>query len=204
MAEELKPLWASVQQVPYSTMGYGGGAQLLDNTGACIGYVITLNKSEDHNPKELDSAVFRAVEGASNNELRARHDERKKIIAQGCIHTVKAEDRDKGARVDVSEWQAEQREYFQAPIVEIVSEYAAWRDARESAHIERIEAVNESYRSALDAADDAIREMFRYYDGGETRGSYDGKPERNQLRKAGYDVRAALAKSDASLGKEIG
>lgn len=47
-------------------------------------------------------------------------------------------------------------------------------------------------REALKVADDAIREMFRYYDGGETRGSYDGKPERAQLRKAGYVVRAAL------------
>lgn len=45
---------------------------------------------------------------------------------------------------------------------------------------------------ALKIADDAINEMFRYFDGGETRGSYDGKPERNQLRKAGYAVRAAL------------
>jgi len=46
---------------------------------------------------------------------------------------------------------------------------------------------------ALEAADGAIREMFRYFDGGETRGSYDGKPERAQLRKAGYRTTAALA-----------
>jgi len=44
----------------------------------------------------------------------------------------------------------------------------------------------------LKVADDAINEMFRYFDGGETRGSYDGKPERNQLRKAGYKTRAAF------------
>ena len=48
---------------------------------------------------------------------------------------------------------------------------------------------------ALRVADDAIKEMFRYYDGGETRGSYDGKPERAQLRKAGYTARAAIAKA---------
>lgn len=46
---------------------------------------------------------------------------------------------------------------------------------------------------ALEKADAAIREMFRYYDGGETRGSYDGKPERAQLRKAGYATTKALA-----------
>lgn len=45
---------------------------------------------------------------------------------------------------------------------------------------------------ALKLCDEAITEMFRYYDGGETRGSYDGKPERLQLRKAGYAARAAL------------
>jgi hypothetical protein len=51
----------------------------------------------------------------------------------------------------------------------------------------------ERLRDALKVADDAIREMFRYFDGGETRGSYDGKPERNQLRMAGQVTRAALA-----------
>lgn len=49
-------------------------------------------------------------------------------------------------------------------------------------------------REALREISAAIDEMFRYYDGGETRGSYDGKPERAQLRKAGYTARAALAK----------
>ena len=48
---------------------------------------------------------------------------------------------------------------------------------------------------ALRVADAAIKEMFRYYDGGETRGSYDGKPERAQLRKAGYATSAAIAKA---------
>jgi len=47
-------------------------------------------------------------------------------------------------------------------------------------------AHTEAIAGALEQANDAIKEMFRYYDGGETRGSYDGKPERNQLRKAGY------------------
>lgn len=45
---------------------------------------------------------------------------------------------------------------------------------------------------ALQTADAAIAEYFRYLDGGEMRGSYDGKPERNQLRKAGYATRALL------------
>lgn len=53
-------------------------------------------------------------------------------------------------------------------------------------------AENVALREALRIASEAITEMFRYYDGGETRGSYDGKPERNQLRKAGYTIAAAL------------
>ena len=48
---------------------------------------------------------------------------------------------------------------------------------------------------ALRVADAAIKEMFRYYDGGETRGSYDGKPERAQLRKAGYATSRAIARA---------
>lgn len=55
-------------------------------------------------------------------------------------------------------------------------------------------------REALGVADAAIKEMFRYYDGGETRGSYDGKPERNQLRKAGYATTAALKGTDYGRG----
>ncbi|MBS87184.1 MAG: hypothetical protein CL858_29555 [Cupriavidus sp.] len=47
-------------------------------------------------------------------------------------------------------------------------------------------------REALGVADAAIKEWFRYLHGGEMRGSYDGKPEREQLRKAGYVTTAAL------------
>ena len=64
---------------------------------------------------------------------------------------------------------------------------------------ERIARLREERRrlvEALKVADDAIKEMFRYYDGGETRGSYDGKPERAQLRKAGYATRAMIAAAD--------
>lgn len=65
-------------------------------------------------------------------------------------------------------------------------------DERAAAHIEAQAEDLARIRGALVIADAAIAEMFRYFDGGETRGSYDGKPERNQLRKAGYVTRAAL------------
>ena len=50
----------------------------------------------------------------------------------------------------------------------------------------------ERLRKVVKTANDAIAEYVRYLDGGEMRGSYDGKPERNGLRKAGYATRAAL------------
>lgn len=53
-------------------------------------------------------------------------------------------------------------------------------------------------REALAKSEDAMSEMFRYYDGGETRGSYDGKPERAQLRTAWRIARAALNAKDAA------
>lgn len=56
--------WHSVKTVPRSTMGYGGGTMLLDKDGACIGYVVTLNKSENCDPVALDSAVFHALSTA--------------------------------------------------------------------------------------------------------------------------------------------
>ena len=47
--------------------------------------------------------------------------------------------------------------------------------------------------TALDAAEKAIAEYYRYWTGGETRGSYDGKPERAGLWKAQSQARATLA-----------
>jgi FtsZ-binding cell division protein ZapB len=75
-----------------------------------------------------------------------------------------------------------------------------------SAEVERLKADNEHqqaiatehaneverYREALATCDDAIREYFRYFYGGEMRGSYDGKPERAQLQKAGHAATQAL------------
>jgi hypothetical protein len=39
-------------------------------------------------------------------------------------------------------------------------------------------------REALKLSESAMREYYRYWTGGETRGSYDGKPERNALWEA--------------------
>lgn len=47
-------------------------------------------------------------------------------------------------------------------------------------------------REGLKASHDAAAEYYRYWTGGETRGSYDGKPERNGLWKAMYGARAIL------------
>lgn len=54
------------------------------------------------------------------------------------------------------------------------------------------EAREKTLREALETADKAIAYYLRYLSGGEMRGSYDGKPERDALIKAGYVVRAAL------------
>ena len=58
--------------------------------------------------------------------------------------------------------------------------------------LEALSAEVEMYRGALATCDDAIREYFRYFHGGEMRGSYDGKPERAQLQKAGHAAFQAL------------
>ncbi|MCD4512526.1 hypothetical protein LQT97_14965 [Brucella pseudogrignonensis] len=50
-------------------------------------------------------------------------------------------------------------------------------------------------RKALEATHEAISEYYRYQTGGETRGSYDGKPERNSLWKSMYQARTALEAS---------
>ena len=59
---------------------------------------------------------------------------------------------------------------------------------RLAARLDEVERLKE----ALATCDDAIREYFRYFYGGEMRGSYDGKPERAQLQKAGHAASQAL------------
>lgn len=65
--------------------------------------------------------------------------------------------------------------------------------ASQAAEIERL-------MEALSTCDDAIREYFRYFYGGEMRGSYDGKPERVQLQKAGHAATQALKGTGADHG----
>ncbi|MFY0735665.1 hypothetical protein [Aurantimonas sp. NFXS3] len=55
---------------------------------------------------------------------------------------------------------------------------------------------------ALEEAEQAISEYYRYWTGGETRGSYDGKPERAGLWKAMYGARAALVTTAPSTSTE--
>lgn len=60
--------------------------------------------------------------------------------------------------------------------------------AAQAAEIERL-------REAAANQNAAIAEYYRYWTGGETRGSYDGKPERNALWASMYKARAVLATS---------
>jgi len=53
----------------------------------------------------------------------------------------------------------------------------------------------ERLREALVATEGAIAEYYRYWTGGETRGSYDGKPERASLWKSRQTARTALGAS---------
>ena len=90
------------------------------------------------------------VPSGGADEKAIRHDERKKIIAQGCIHTRKAGENADYDRPDVSQWQHDQSEYFDPTILEIVSEYAAWRDSQPSPS----EAISPpDARAVVEAAD---------------------------------------------------
>lgn len=66
-----------------------------------------------------------------NNALKqARHEERMKFAHKPCRHTVAAAE-DKPERGDLQHWQTSQSEWFEDTILEIVSEYADWRDKRD-------------------------------------------------------------------------
>ena len=66
-----------------------------------------------------------------------------------------------------------------------------WTRHREAAEAP-LRAEVERLREAVAASNAAIAEYYRYWTGGETRGSYDGKPEREGLWRAMYKTRAAL------------
>lgn len=55
-----------------------------------------------------------------------------------------------------------------------------------------LRAEVERLREAVAVSNTAMAEYYRYWTGGETRGSYDGKPEREGLWRAMYKTRAAL------------
>jgi hypothetical protein len=80
-------------------------------------------------------------------------------------------------------------------------EIAAEMDRRGEV-IQRLEARIGSLETALRLAESAIAEFYRYWHGGEMRGSYDGRPERESLWKALYATRAALAQSAAPVAPE--
>ena len=88
-----------------------------------------------HGPNgEAPILVYRRaspVPSVGAEEKAIRHDEHKKIIAQGCIHTRKAVERLR-ERSDLIVWQTAQSEWFDPTILEIVSEYAEWRDGQSS------------------------------------------------------------------------
>lgn len=74
------------------------------------------------------------------------------------------------------------------------NEIAAEMDRRGEV-IERLEEKIGSLETALRTAESAIAEFHRYWHGGEMRGSYDGRPERDGLWKAMYGARSVLANS---------
>ena len=61
--------------------------------------------------------------------------------------------------------------------------------------IAELEAEVVRLREALVATEGAIAEYYRYWTGGEMRGSYDGKPERASLWKSRQTARTALGAS---------
>lgn len=79
--------------------------------------------------------------------------------------------------------------------------FAGWMHIPEKDRIATLEAQlaeareeNLSLRGALKLANNAIAEYYRYWTGGETRGSYDGKPERNGLWSVQRIIVATLSK----------
>jgi hypothetical protein len=66
----------------------------------------------------------------------ARQEERLKFSGKPCRHTTEAEC--KTDRKDLHAWQTEQSEWFDATILEIVSEYAQWRDRHDAAFRKKV------------------------------------------------------------------
>lgn len=75
---------------------------------------------------------------------------------------------------------------------EMKADIKAWFDAgRPNVQPSDNASAEARLREALEVSGDALDEYYRYWTGGESRGSYDGRPERDNLWKAMYAVRAA-------------
>lgn len=82
---------------------------------------------------DIDELLRIAATMQSQLERARKHgavEGRKEIIARGCAHMAKAQERGDYDRPDVSDWQAARGEWHQPSICEIVSDYAEWRDAQ--------------------------------------------------------------------------
>jgi hypothetical protein len=78
--------------------------------------------------------------------------------------------------------------------MDIVERLRSWRKDDVCAAADEAADEIERLRAVIRECDGAIKEYNRYFYGGEMRGSYDGKPERELLWKAGYTA-AAIVKA---------
>ncbi|MBC2887234.1 hypothetical protein H7Q97_17785 [Ochrobactrum sp. CM-21-5] len=126
-------------------------------------------KTERWYKKAMDAGVITHSDGTTSHPMRKERDD------------LKADNAALTARVkELSETLDKQRE--------LDNESTLHHYNRAKALETRLAAA----RKALEATHEAISEYYRYQTGGEMRGSYDGKPERNALWKSMYKARAAL------------
>lgn len=95
----------------------------------------------------------------------ARQEERRKFAGKPCRHTTNAES--ETDREDLRAWQTEQSEWFDATILEIVSEYASWRDMRDAtapAELKALQADDAAFRKKVSDAMEIVRRSYGDYD----------------------------------------
>lgn len=81
----------------------------------------------EHDGRLISEGRVEAVSIIATAFKHARHEERMRFVHKPCRHTVAAAV-EKPKRDDLHQWQTAQSEWFDDTILEIVGEYADWRD----------------------------------------------------------------------------
>lgn len=136
---------------------------------------------------DIVRALDRAIDKIMGIEIEAMGGDNLAVTL--CSHF----DDPDGGELDDNGWSQAATDAYDEIKAEIAGKFVPVREAIDAFARQR-QASTQELVEALEKAERAIAEYYRYWTGGETRGSYDGKPERQGLWEAQRRARTTLSR----------